>query len=158
MGNGLPLAATTASRELVEDFRRKTRYFNTFASSPLQAAVGGAVLDVIEQEQLAGNAAAVGAHLKESLQPAMARCAAIGDIRGQGLFVGIEWVNPADAGSPDRDGAVDVVNRLKDKGFLTSNAGVFGNVVKIRPPLVFSRAHADEFVAAFFDCLDEIDE
>ncbi len=157
MGNGLPLAATAASKALVDTFRAGTRYFNTFASSPLQAAVGMTVLDIIERDRLRENAAAVGGALKRALGERQSRCAAIGDVRGEGLFVGIEMVKDRASKTPDRERAVDVVNRLKDKGFLTSNAGIFGNVVKIRPPLVFKQSHADEFLAAFDATLAEID-
>jgi 4-aminobutyrate aminotransferase-like enzyme len=156
MGNGLPLAATTASRKLVDGFRAATRYFNTFASSPLQAAVGSAVIDVIERDRLRENVAKVGASLKQALADRMQRCARIGDVRGHGLFLGVEMVADRNGKAPDRDLAIDVVNRLKDKGFLTSNAGAFGNVVKIRPPLVFTQADADAFVAAFDATIDEI--
>ncbi len=152
MGAGLPLAATAASRALVETFRRHTRYFNTFASSPLQAAVGMAVLDVIEDEGLIENAATVGPALKAALEARRHRWGAIGDIRGVGLFIGIEMVDAE--GRPDREQAVEVVNRLKDLGFLTSNAGAHGNVVKIRPPLVFSRGDADAFLIAFDAVID----
>jgi 4-aminobutyrate aminotransferase-like enzyme len=157
MGNGLPLAATAANKSLVDGFRAATRYFNTFASSPLQAAVGMAVLDVIEREGLRANAGVVGAALKQALLQRRGRSAAIGDIRGQGLFIGIEMVTDAVSKTPDRNRAIDVVNRLKDKGFLTSNAGAFGNVVKIRPPLVFQQRHAAEFLDAFDATLAEID-
>jgi len=154
MGNGLPLAATAASRALVETFRAATRYFNTFASSPLQAAVGMAVLDVIERDGLRENVAAVGSELKRALIERKARCSAIGDVRGHGLFIAIEMVK--DDGTPDPERAVDVVNRLKDKGFLTSNAGVFRNTVKIRPPLVFRQEHAEAFVAAFDEVIADL--
>ncbi len=147
MGAGLPLAATAASRDLVETFRRETRYFNTFASSPLQAAAGRAVLDIIEDEGLIANAATVGAALKAALKARQDRSPGVGDVRGVGLFIGLEMVDGD--GAPDREAAVDVVNRLKDLGFLTSNAGAFGNVVKIRPPLVFAQADADAFLAAW---------
>ncbi len=157
MGNGLPLAATAASKSLVDKFRAATHYFNTFASSPLQAAVGMTVLDIIEREGLRENAATVGSALKQALLERQSRCAAIGDVRGQGLFVGIEMVKDRVGKSPDRDLAVDVVNRLKDKGFLTSNAGAFSNIVKIRPPLVFKQNHADDFLAAFDATLAELD-
>ncbi len=152
MGAGLPLAATAASRALVETFRRNTRYFNTFASSPLQAAVGMAVLDVIEEEQLIENAATVGPALKAALEGRKHRWNAIGDVRGVGLFIGVEMVD-AD-GRPDREQAVEVVNRLKDLGLLTSNAGAHGNVVKVRPPLVFSQDDADAFLFAFDAVVD----
>jgi 4-aminobutyrate aminotransferase-like enzyme len=155
MGNGLPLAATAASRALVETFRAKTRYFNTFASSPLQAAVGMAVLDEIENRDLRANVAAVGGALKASLSQRKGASAAIGDVRGHGLFIGVELVQPAD-GSPDVDLAKRVINRLKDKGFLTSNAGAYANVVKIRPPLTFSHANAADFLVAWDETIAEL--
>ena len=147
MGNGLPLAATAASKELVDIFRARTRYFNTFASSPLQAAVGSAVIDYIESEGLVASVAEVGAHMKASLRARAGAHPGIGDVRGVGLFIGVEMVKPD--GSADVETTVEVVNRLKDKGFLTSNAGIFRNVVKIRPPLVFKREHADAFLVAW---------
>ena len=143
MGNGLPLAATAASRSLVEGFRAATRYFNTFASSPLQAAVGMAVLDVIERDGLRENVATVGAALKSALARAQGALRLDRRVRGEGLFVGVEIVKSDAARTPDTDKAIDVINRLKDKGFLTSNAGAFRNVVKIRPPLVFAQSHAE---------------
>jgi 4-aminobutyrate aminotransferase-like enzyme len=157
MGNGLPLSAAAASRKLVDDFRAATRYFNTFASSPLQAAVGMAVLDVIERDRLLDNAATVGAVLKQGLRDRMQRCATIGDVRGHGLFLGVEMVTDRESKTPDRERAIDVVNRLKDRGFLTSNDGVFANVVKIRPPLVFRREHAEAFLEAFDATISDLD-
>jgi 4-aminobutyrate aminotransferase-like enzyme len=156
MGNGLPLAATAASKELVDGFRARTRYFNTFASSPLQAAVGMAVLDVIERDGLRENVARVGAYLKTALSERKKACAAIGDVRGHGLFIGVEMVE-AGTLKPDSERAIEVVNKLKDRGFLTSNAGAFRNVVKIRPPLVFGQGEADAFLAAFDAMIAEID-
>jgi 4-aminobutyrate aminotransferase-like enzyme len=155
MGNGLPLAATAASRAVVETFRAKTRYFNTFASSPLQAAVGMAVLDEIEQRDLRGNVAAVGAALKAALSQRKGASEAIGDVRGHGLFIGVELVKPAD-NAPDTDLAKRVINRLKDKGFLTSNAGAFANVVKIRPPLPLAQADAAAFLVAWDKTIAEL--
>lgn len=157
MGNGLPLAATAASEELVGRFRSATRYFNTFASSPLQAAVGMAVLDVIEGEGLEQRSAVVGHGLKQALLERKVGRDWIGDVRGHGLFVGMEIVNGAELLEPDVARTVDVVNQLKDKGFLTSNAGAYGNVVKVRPPLVFGEDNARHFVAAFDDVLAEIE-
>jgi len=157
MGNGLPLAATAASKALVDGFRARTRYFNTFASSPLQAAVGMAVLDVIERDGLRDNVARVGASLKAALADRQKKCAVIGDVRGHGLFIGVEMVKGGSALEPDADRAIEVVNKLKDRGFLTSNAGAFRNVVKIRPPLVFGQHDADEFLVAFDATIAEID-
>lgn len=157
MGNGLPLAATTASRTLVETFRTATRYFNTFASSPLQAAVGMAVIDVIERENLAANVATVGAFLKSALAERKGLFPSIADVRGHGLFIGVEIAKTDAAREPDMDKAVDIINRLKDRGFLTSNAGAYKNVVKIRPPLVFQKSHAEEFLPVFDATMAEVD-
>ncbi len=155
MGAGLPLAATAASRAIVETFRERTRHFNTFASSPLQAAVGMAVLDEIEQRDLRGNVAAVGGALKAALAQRKGASDAIGDVRGHGLFLGVEMVRPAD-GAPDVALAKRIINRLKDRGFLTSNAGAHSNVVKIRPPLVFSHADAAGFLVAWDETIAEL--
>lgn len=157
MGNGLPLAATAASRALVEGFRGATRYFNTFASSPLQAAVGMAVIDVIERDGLRENVATVGAFLKAGLARRKDRFASVADVRGHGLFIGVEIVKSDADRTPDTDRAVEVINILKDKGFLTSNAGAYRNVVKIRPPLVFEQRHAEEFLVAFDETMAELD-
>lgn len=147
MGAGLPLAATAASRAVVERFRAETHYFNTFASSPLQAAVGLAVLDIIENEKLIDNVANVGASLKTGLLQRKLHSDAIIDVRGTGLFLGIEMVDKA--GEPSAKLAFDIVCRLRRKGFLAGADGVFHNIVKIRPPLVFSQADAEAFLTAF---------
>jgi 4-aminobutyrate aminotransferase-like enzyme len=157
MGNGLPLAATAASRDVVERFRARTGYFNTFASSPLQAAVGMAVLDEIERLDLRRQAAQVGAALLASLRERAPRHDFIGDVRGRGLFVGIEMVKSKAQKTPDVGRARLLANRLKDRGFLTSNAGAVGNILKIRPPLVFSQADAHHFLDAFDTVADAIE-
>ena len=155
MGNGMPLAGVAASKELVDIFRRQKYYFNTFASSPLQAAAGTAVIDVIENEGLRESAAQVGNYLRNELRKLQARCEPMSDVRGHGLFIGIEWVSDRAAKIPDSEGAVVIVNRLKEKGFLISNAGALRNVLKIRPPLVFQQEHADLFLTAFDEILGD---
>ncbi len=156
MGNGMPLAGVAASEELVNIFRQEKRYFNTFASSPLQAAVGMAVIDVIEDENLRESVAQVGDYLRDELRQMQERCDPMGDVRGHGLFIGIEWVSDRAAKTPDSEGAVAVVNRLKEKGFLISNAGALRNVLKIRPPLVFKQEHADLFLTAFDEIIRDL--
>jgi 4-aminobutyrate aminotransferase-like enzyme len=156
MGNGLPLAATAASRVLVETFRSGTRYFNTFSSSPLQAAVGMAVLDEIERRDLCSSVAKVGAHLKCELQERAKQHDFIGDVRGRGLFIGVEMVRDGLSKKPHPECADTISNCLKDKGVLVSTDGKYDNIVKIRPPLVFSFEHAEEFLAAFDETLEEI--
>ena len=149
MGNGMPLAGTVARPDLVDAFREQKRYFNTFASSPLQAAAGMAVIEVIEEEGLAESVDRVGRFLRDELTRMQLEHVSIGDVRGYGLFVGMEWISDRERKSPDPDGAARVVNRLKEKGFLIGSAGAFGNVLKIRPPLVFQQEHADLFLTAF---------
>lgn len=155
MGNGVPVAAVSASHALLSKFRGATRYFNTFAASPLQAAAGMAVLDVIEDENLLAKVAKVGAQLEAGLDARIGASPVIGDVRGVGLFLGVEIIRPED-GEPDMDRAAWICNRLKDRGFLTSNAGIYKNVVKIRPPLVFSEPLAEEFLAAWDETIAEI--
>jgi len=156
MGNGLPLAATAASKDCVDAFRANTDYFNTFSSSPLQAAVGMAVLDEIERLNLLKNATEVGGRLTSELKDRVDLHAAIGDVRGYGLFIGIEMIRDSDTREPDAASTELLSNRLKDKGFLVSYAGKFDNVLKIRPPLVFSHENAAEFLVAFDACMEEM--
>jgi len=156
IGSGVPVAAAISSRSIVEKYRQQTRYFNTFASSPLQAAAGNAVLDVLENEDLVTNSASVGGWLLDRLGSVSQRYDFIGDVRGCGLFLGLEWVTDRQSKMPDVAGAERMVNALKDKGFLISNAGAYDNVLKLRPPLVFSKDDAEAFVQAFEATLDEI--
>jgi len=149
MGNGFPVAAVMTSEEMINTFRAERGYFNTFAASPLQAAVGMAVLDVIENEKLRENVVEIGDYLHTELGKFQDRLEPLADIRGHGLFIGLEWVADRATKVPDQAGAVAIVNRLKEKGFLLSNAGAFRNVLKIRPPLVIDKSQADLFLTAF---------
>ena len=155
MGNGLPLAAAAANSELLDMFRSRTGYFNTFASSPLQAAVGNAVIDVIEEQNLLASVTTTGDYLRTQLQTLAQRCARMGDVRGHGLFCGVDWVEDTESRAPDVDGAISIVNALRRRGFLISNAGELRNVLKIRPPLVFDKSHADLFLSAFEETLSD---
>jgi 4-aminobutyrate aminotransferase-like enzyme len=156
MGNGLPLAATAASRAHVNAFRAASGYFNTFASTPLQAAVGMTVLDEIERLGLLQSASDVGAWLLGELVTRQTEHACMGDVRGCGLFISVELVKNPDSREPDAALADRLVNLLKEEGFLLSNAGAYDNVIKIRPPLVFSQREAEEFLPAFDRCMSLI--
>ncbi|MEM1153632.1 MAG: aspartate aminotransferase family protein [Pseudomonadota bacterium] len=153
MGNGMPVSGTIADVELIEKFRAETDYFNTFASSPLQAAAGSAVLDVIEKEDLGAQATEVGEALVEQLQTI--EHPSIGDVRGDGLFIGIEWVIDKHSKAPDAEGAQAIVDALKERGFLIGAAGAYDNVLKLRPPLVFEHQHAAAFIDAFRDLISK---
>ena len=152
MGNGFPLSAMAASHEMVTKFRERHRYFNTFASSPLQAAAGSAVIDEIIERGLVRQVAEVGTRLKAALIELQSQHPQMGDVRGTGLFIGIDWVEPG-TNNPDVDGAQRMGESLKSRFVLLGKAGQHGNVLKIRPPLVFEDEHAELFLEAFRDAL-----
>ena len=136
MGNGYPVGAVITTAEIAGRFAESWHYFSTFAGSPMAAAAGMAVLDVLEGEGLPEQAARVGDHLRHEI-------AALGDVRivtvrGPGLFVGVELT--------DSDLAEAVVEGMREQGVLIGSTGPRGNVLKIRPPLVFSERHADLLV------------
>ena len=153
MGNGFPLSAMAASHEMVTKFRERHRYFNTFASSPLQAAAGSAVIDEIIERGLVRQVAEVGTRLKAALTELQSQHPQMGDVRGTGLFIGIDWVEPG-TNNPDVVGAQRMVESLKSRFVLLGKAGQHGNVLKIRPPLVFEDEHAELFLEAFKDSLN----
>ena len=148
MGNGHPIAAMVARPEILERFGKRTRYFNTFGGNPVSCAVGMAVLDVIAREGLIANARDVGAHLQDGLRVLAQRHAVIGDVRGAGLFVGVELVTDRATKAPATEQTARLVNGLRERRVLISAAGPHANVLKIRPPLVFSRGNADHFLSA----------
>ena len=156
MGNGLPLAATATRKEFVDAFRAEKDYFNTCSATPLQAAVGMAVLDEIERLDLLRNAAEVGTRLTRELKSRVDAHNSIGDVRGCGLFISVEMIKDAGTKEPDAELTMSLSDRLKDKGFLVSYSGKYNNVLKIRPPLVFSHENADDFLVAFDACMREM--
>jgi 4-aminobutyrate aminotransferase-like enzyme len=155
IGNGLPLGACAGRAELVDLFRERTGYFNTFSSTAMHGAVGMAVLDELQDRRLDEHAGAIGAHLKAGIDAIAAPCGRIGAVRQRGLFLGIEWVGDRDSRTPDALGARAACEALKDRGFLTAPAGALHNQVKIRPPLVFDQAQADLFLEAFAEVAAE---
>jgi len=143
MGNGFPLAGLVTRRELIESFGRSNMYFNTFGGSPLAARAGQAVLEVIREEDLQGNARCQGERLKAGLERLAERHALIGDVRGQGLFFAIELVENRTTRAPATAAAHQVVEAMRRDGVLIGKIGKGGNVLKLRPPLVFKAEHAD---------------
>jgi 4-aminobutyrate aminotransferase-like enzyme/Ser/Thr protein kinase RdoA (MazF antagonist) len=138
MGNGYPVAAVITCREIADRLAATTHVFSTFGGNPVAAQAALAVLDVIEDERLVENAARVGGRLMRSL--AELHAPEIVEVRGRGLLVGVELESP--------DLAERVVNQLRDEGILIGRTGPHENVLKIRPPLVFSDEHADLLVEA----------
>jgi 4-aminobutyrate aminotransferase-like enzyme len=146
IGNGHPLGAVVTTRQIADAFANGMEYFNTFGGNPVSAAIGIAVLDVIEEEGLQEHARVVGDRLLDALRDLHARHDAIGDVRGRGLFLGIELVRDRETRDPHPDLARDLVDLAAERGVLLSTDGPFRNVVKVKPPLVFSDADADRLV------------
>ncbi|MBT8097202.1 MAG: aminotransferase class III-fold pyridoxal phosphate-dependent enzyme [Woeseia sp.] len=155
MGNGHPLAATVVRRELLDAFAKRTGYFNTFGGNPVSAAAGLAVLDVIESDGLQKNALQVGSYLRAKIESLSERFAAIGDVRGHGLFLAIDLVRDRQSREPATALARTLVNGLKERGVLTNTIGPHANVLKLRPPMVFSADNADTFLQAFAEALED---
>jgi 4-aminobutyrate aminotransferase-like enzyme len=148
MGNGFPMGGVATRPDLLDRFTAETRYFNTFGGNPVAAAAGFAVLDVIEDEGLLDNARTTGAYLMNGLRSIAERRPCIGDVRGAGLFVGLELVRNRDAKDPAPEIATALINGMRERGILVGAAGAYGNTLKIRPPLCFSRQNADMLVEA----------
>ncbi|MCP4659394.1 MAG: aminotransferase class III-fold pyridoxal phosphate-dependent enzyme [bacterium] len=152
IGNGHPMAAVVTTPEIAASFANGMEYFNTFGGNPVSCAVGLAVLDVLAEEGLQENALRVGARLKANLEQLKARHPLIGDVRGLGLFIGVELVSDRETLAPAAAEAETVIERMKEEGILVSIDGPLYNVLKIKPPLVVSEANAD-WVA---DALDRV--
>ncbi|MBC8130061.1 MAG: aminotransferase class III-fold pyridoxal phosphate-dependent enzyme [Rhizobiaceae bacterium] len=153
MGNGYPMGGVAVRADILQSFCDSVGYFNTFGGSPVAAAAGLAVLDAIEEDGLIGNAKDVGTYLMMRLRDLARRRPAIGDVRGAGLFVGLEFVSDPVAKTPDAALASRAINGLRDRRILIGAAGPYGNTLKIRPPLPFARYNADFFVEALDDVL-----
>jgi 4-aminobutyrate aminotransferase-like enzyme len=143
IGNGHPLGAVMTTPDIAASFNNGMEYFNTFGGNPVSCAVGTAVLDVIENERLQDNALSVGEYLKSRLSELKQEYPLIGDVRGLGLFIGIEFVRDRASLEPAPEEATYIVERMKNRGILLSTDGKFHNVIKIKPPMVFSQADAD---------------
>jgi len=114
------------------------------------------VLDELEERRLLDNVVAAGTHLRRALVELQAHYECMGDVRGHGLALAVDWVRDRASKAPDRDGVATVVNRLKEKGILAGSAGSLGNVLKLRPPLVFSKDNADTFANALSETMQEL--
>ncbi|MEP0266559.1 aminotransferase class III-fold pyridoxal phosphate-dependent enzyme [Dokdonia sp.] len=145
LGNGHPIAAVACTQEVADTFANGMEYFNTFGGNPVSCAIATKVLQTVKQEKLQENALEVGNYLKSELTSLAKKFPIIGDVRGQGLFLGVELVdthkNPL---APQTD---YLANRMKDYGILMSTDGPDHNVLKIKPPMVFTKENAEELVS-----------
>lgn len=144
LGNGHPLAAVACTREVADKFANGMEYFNTFGGNPVSCAIGAEVIRTVKRENLQENALKVGTFLKDELRKLAKEFPIIGDVRGQGLFLGIELV---DADMNPLAAQTDyLADRMKDHGILMSTDGPDHNVLKIKPPIIFTKANAEELL------------
>jgi 4-aminobutyrate aminotransferase-like enzyme/Ser/Thr protein kinase RdoA (MazF antagonist) len=155
IGNGFPLAAVITTPEIAASFDNGMEFFSTFGGNPVACAAGLAVLEVVEDEHLQERALRVGSHLKKNLLALQQQHSLIGDVRGSGLFLGVDLVLDRATRIPAPAQAAYVVNRLRECGVLTGTDGPHHNVIKLRPPLIISESDADLFTAALGDILRE---
>ena len=142
MGNGHPLSALVTTRDISEQFNNGMEYFNSFGGNPVSCAIGHSVLNIIENEELQQNANDVGQYLKSMLNGLKEKFDLIGDVRGKGLFLGLELVRDIESLEPAYKEAKYIVNTMKEMGILISVDGPNDNVLKIKPPMIFNRDDA----------------
>ncbi|WP_239685100.1 aspartate aminotransferase family protein [Ventosimonas gracilis] len=158
MGNGFPVAGIAILPEVVESFGRAMRYFNTFGGNSVAMAAAQATLNVIRDEGLLENAQSVGRFLKDGLLELAKSHASIGDVRGSGLYLGVEMVQDRSSKQSSPFAATYLVNALRERRVLISASGFDGNSLKIRPPLVFAKAHAERFLNELDGALNDLNK
>lgn len=155
MGNGHPLAAVVTTRAIAEAFDTGMKYFNTFGGNPVSCEIGLAVLDEVERRGLQQHALETGAAFHASLSALQDRHPLIGDVRGKGLYLGVELVRDRTSKDPAREQAHRVSERLKEEGVIVYPTGTYDNVLKIKPPLLFDQTHVRLFTATLDEVLSE---
>ena len=156
MGAGHPLALMATRHDIAEAYARERHYFNTFGGNPVSAAVGKAVIEVIEEEDLLHNARDTGAYLEAGLRELAARYESIGEVHGCGLFWGLDMVVDRDTREPmPAAGLRQLGSLVAARGAITGTSGRFGQVLKLRPPLPFSPGEADILLGALDGALQE---
>ncbi len=155
MGNGHPVAAVITRRDLAERFSPEGEFFSTFGGNPVAMAAALAVLEVIDDERIIEHAADVGEYLAGRLREVAARAPLIGQVRNVGLAIGVEIVRPGTT-EPDPAATKEIVEGMRQNGVLIGTTGRHGNTLKIRPPLVFGRQHADLLVATLGEVLASV--
>lgn len=146
MGNGIPVAAAIFKPELLVEFGKNIRYFNTFGGNSVAIAAAQAVLDVIREESLIDNAMAVGEEIITGLKDLAQDLDQVAEVRGSGFFIGVDLVTDRSSLTPDGDSAAGIVNALREDRILISACGAQGNVLKLRPPMPFSSKDADRLL------------
>jgi 4-aminobutyrate aminotransferase-like enzyme len=158
LGNGHPLAAVVTTPEIAQSFLNGMEYFNTFGGNPVSAAIGQSVLDVISDQYLQAHAAKMGSYLMNSVRELSSSNEVIGDVRGSGLFIGVELVKNRDSQVPATEITSELIEFAKQRGVFLSSDGPANNVLKIKPPLVVTEKDIDLFLSVFADGLKTIAE
>ncbi|MHA3097168.1 aspartate aminotransferase family protein [Acinetobacter brisouii] len=157
MGNGIPVSGLLAKGDVLAAFSDQIPYFNTFGGNPVSMAAAQAVLKVIQEEELQAHSQKVGALLQAELAKLMDKHECVGDVRGAGLFIGFELVKDRDSKTPDKTLALDLIEELRNTHrVLTSVAGPYGNVLKLRPPLAFQAHDIDWLVNALDQAITKL--
>lgn len=157
MGNGHPVAAVVTRSDIAASLMDRTGLFSTFGGNPVSSAAALAVLDVVEERELVDHVGEVGEYLQEGLTHLSERHDLVSDVRAQGLMVGVELARDGETRTPAKSETKAVVNALRQRRVLIGSAGRHGNVLKIRPPLVFERDHADVLLDALDGVLEDVD-
>ncbi|WP_415921775.1 aspartate aminotransferase family protein [Tateyamaria sp. SN6-1] len=157
MANGHPVGGVVTRAEILATFRKGYRYFNTFGGNPVSCAAAMAVLEEIEEQNLIENARDVGAYARERMDALRRKHGCIGDVRGSGLIFGAEMVLDHQTKAPATQFTDRVINAMRHRGIIHSKLGRHKNTLKIRPPMPFSRAHADLLFDTLDDVLTEVD-
>jgi 4-aminobutyrate aminotransferase-like enzyme len=157
MGAGHPLSLMATSSAIANEYSQKYHYFNTFGGNPVSSAVGKAVIEVIENEGLLENVRVTGAYLEAGLQELALRHALIGDVQGYGLFWGLDMVTDPETMEPfDEKQMRHLGSLIVEQGVITGTSGRYGQTLKLRPPLVFSKCDADVVLAAIDNALQQM--
>ena len=152
IGNGAPLAAVVTNMKIAQALAAKI-HFNTFGGNPVVSAIGRAVLEVIEHEKLQANSLKMGGILKAGLEKLAGKHPIIGDVRGLGLMLGVELVKDRKTKEPAKDACAEVFERCKDMGLLIGKGGLWGNTLRIKPPMIITPADADFLLAVLDEAL-----
>ncbi|MCB2219071.1 MAG: aminotransferase class III-fold pyridoxal phosphate-dependent enzyme [Bacteroidetes bacterium] len=146
MGNGHPMGAVVTTDEIAEAFNNGMEFFSSFGGNPVSCAIGMAVLDVIVAESLQQNALKTGSYFMEELRKLQKDIPMIGDVRGSGLFIGVDLVIDPETRQPNTELAQTLKNKLRENFILVSTDGPYDNVIKMKPPLCFNKSNADQVI------------
>ncbi|MEM9369263.1 MAG: aspartate aminotransferase family protein [Planctomycetota bacterium] len=156
IGNGAPLGAVTTTADIAQTMTNRI-HFNTYGGNPVSMASGLATLEVIEAENIQENAADVGAHLKSGLEDLADKHDLIGDVRGLGLMIGVELVEDRKSKEPATQAAADLMEMTKERGLILGKGGLYGNTMRIKPPMCITRDDADFMIDVIDECLGTIE-